>query len=124
MSSTLAPRVQFVVSGKFLALFLLAGSLLGGGYYWYSRQQQLQKRFQAPPYFVNTGPNAWDAYEYIDGTAVNAGKPVALTYSTSGKLTGVTDAAWTYLKCALSGPFSATICGCTGSLSARRENSG
>ncbi|MFI4894907.1 MAG: flagellar hook protein FlgE [Steroidobacterales bacterium] len=47
-------------------------------------------------YFVNTGGSTWDAYEYIDGTApanaVNAGKPVKLTYSTSGALTGVVDA--------------------------------
>jgi flagellar hook protein FlgE len=44
-------------------------------------------------YFVNSAPNTWNAYEYVDGTAVNAGKPVTLTYSTSGQLTGVTDAA-------------------------------
>jgi flagellar hook protein FlgE len=44
-------------------------------------------------YFVNTAANNWNAYEYIDGTAVNAGKPVALTYSNAGQLTGVTDAA-------------------------------
>jgi flagellar hook protein FlgE len=44
-------------------------------------------------YFVNTGANKWNSFEYIDGTAVNAGKPVSLTYSTSGQLTGVTDAA-------------------------------
>ena len=38
--------------------------------------------------------------------------------------TGVTVALCTYLKCELSGPFSATICGCTASFSVRRENSG
>jgi len=47
-------------------------------------------------YFVNTGGSTWDAYEYIDGSApanaVNAGKPVKLTYSNSGALTGVVDA--------------------------------
>jgi flagellar hook protein FlgE len=43
-------------------------------------------------YFVNTGGSAWNAYEYVDGKAVNAA-PVALTYSNSGALTGVTDAA-------------------------------
>lgn len=47
------PRVQFVLSGKFLILLLVALSLLGGGYYWYTAQQQNQKRFQTPPYFVN-----------------------------------------------------------------------
>jgi flagellar hook protein FlgE len=44
-------------------------------------------------YFVNTGGSTWNAYESIDGTAVNPGAPVALTYSNSGALTGVTDAA-------------------------------
>jgi flagellar hook protein FlgE len=44
-------------------------------------------------YFVNTGANTWNAFQYVDGTAVNAGKPVALTYSTSGTLQSVTDAA-------------------------------
>ena len=47
----------------------------------------------ASMYFVNTGGSKWNAFEYIDGTAVNAGKPVALTYSSSGALTGVVDAA-------------------------------
>jgi flagellar hook protein FlgE len=41
-------------------------------------------------YFVNTGSGAWDAYQYIDGTAVNA-TPVTMQYSSSGALTGVTD---------------------------------
>ena len=50
------PRVQFVVSGKFLILLLIAGALLGGGYYWYTQQQEPQKRFRTPPYFVNRGP--------------------------------------------------------------------
>jgi hypothetical protein len=43
-------------------LFLLGLSLLGGGYYWYSQQQevqerlrQTQERFKTPPYFVNRG---------------------------------------------------------------------
>jgi flagellar hook protein FlgE len=44
-------------------------------------------------YFVNTGGGTWNSYEYIDGTAVNPGAPVALTYSNSGALTAVTDAA-------------------------------
>jgi flagellar hook protein FlgE len=53
-------------------------------------------------YFVNTGANAWNAYEYVDGTAVNPSTttggvttitPVQLTYSNSGQLTGVTDVA-------------------------------
>ena len=43
-------------------------------------------------YFVNTGAGTWNAYEYVDGNAVNT-TPVALTYSNSGALTGVTDAA-------------------------------
>jgi flagellar hook protein FlgE len=43
-------------------------------------------------YFVNTGGSAWNAYEYVDGNAVNTA-PVALTYSNSGALTGVTDSA-------------------------------
>jgi flagellar hook protein FlgE len=46
----------------------------------------------ASTYFVNTGGSTWDAYEYIDGTQVNT-TPVALTYSNSGALTSVTDAA-------------------------------
>jgi flagellar hook protein FlgE len=46
----------------------------------------------ASMYYVNTGGSTWDAYEYIDGTAVNAGAPVKLTYSNSGALTGVVDA--------------------------------
>ena len=49
------PHVQFVVSGKFIALLLVAAGLLGGGCYWYSQQQQAQKRFHNPPYFVNRG---------------------------------------------------------------------
>jgi len=47
-------------------------------------------------YFVNTGANKWNAYEYIDGTAVNPGAPptpVQLTYSNSGILNAVTDTA-------------------------------
>jgi flagellar hook protein FlgE len=43
-------------------------------------------------YFVNTGGSTWNAYEYVDGNAVNAA-PAALTYSNSGALTGVTDPA-------------------------------
>jgi len=46
----------------------------------------------ASTYFVNTGGSTWDAYEYIDGTKVNT-TPVALTYSNSGALTSVADAA-------------------------------
>lgn len=47
--------MQFVVSGKFIALFLIAAGLLGGGCYWYLKQQQVQQRFRTPPYFVNRG---------------------------------------------------------------------
>jgi flagellar hook protein FlgE len=43
-------------------------------------------------YFVNTGGSTWNAYQYVDGNAVNTA-PVALTYSNSGALTGVTDSA-------------------------------
>ena len=46
----------------------------------------------ASMYFVNTGFNTWDAYEYMDAQQVNA-TPVALTYSASGTLTGVVDTA-------------------------------
>lgn len=62
MASTPAPRIQLVVSGKFIALLLLAVSLLGVGYYWRSQQQQSQQhndqeqaRFKPPPYFVSQG---------------------------------------------------------------------
>src|SRR5579872_6053146 len=55
MSSTPSPRVQFVVSGKFVALLLIAAGLMAGGYYWYSQQQKIQKRFQPPPYFITHG---------------------------------------------------------------------
>src|ERR1017187_4546348 len=64
ISGTPPARVQFVISGKFLALLLVSGALLGGGYYWYNRQlqaqqhfSQVQERFQTPPYFVNRGPS-------------------------------------------------------------------
>jgi hypothetical protein len=60
--NTSTPRVQLVISSKFIALVLLSLSLLGGGYYWYSQQQdvqehlrQTQERFKTPPYFVNRG---------------------------------------------------------------------
>jgi flagellar hook protein FlgE len=43
-------------------------------------------------YFVNTGGSTWNAYQYVDGNPVNT-TPVALTYSSSGALTAVTDAA-------------------------------
>jgi flagellar hook protein FlgE len=46
----------------------------------------------ASMYFVSTGANAWDAYEYIDAQPVNA-TPVALTYSASGVLSTVADVA-------------------------------
>jgi len=46
----------------------------------------------ASMYYVNTGAGTWNAFEYIDGTAVNAA-PVKLTFSNSGALTGVVDAA-------------------------------
>jgi flagellar hook protein FlgE len=46
----------------------------------------------ASMYYVNTGGSTWNAYEYIDGAQVNT-TPVALTYSSSGALTGVVDAA-------------------------------
>lgn len=49
------PRVQFVVSGRFLILLLAAAALLGGGYHWYRQQHQAQARFAAPPYFINRG---------------------------------------------------------------------
>ena len=45
----------------------------------------------ASVYFVNAGPNAWDAYQFIDGTAVNLA-PVQLTYSSGGVLQSVVDA--------------------------------
>jgi len=45
----------------------------------------------ASMYYVNTGAGTWNAFEYIDGTAVNAA-PVKLTFSNSGALTGVVDA--------------------------------
>jgi flagellar hook protein FlgE len=56
----------------------------------------------ASVYFVNTGANTWNAYEYVDGTSVNPSvttggvttqTPVKLTYSSSGVLSGVTDVA-------------------------------
>lgn len=56
MSATIPARVQFIISGKFLALLLLAVVLLVIGLYSYNRQQQTQNRFQTPPYFVNRGP--------------------------------------------------------------------
>lgn len=56
MAGASAPRVQFVVSGKFIALFVLASAFLGCGYYWYSQQLKTQKRFKPPPYFINGGP--------------------------------------------------------------------
>jgi flagellar hook protein FlgE len=43
-------------------------------------------------YFVNTGPNSWNAFEYIDAKPVNLA-PVKLTYGPSGILAAVTDAA-------------------------------
>jgi flagellar hook protein FlgE len=46
----------------------------------------------ASMYFVNTGLNTWNAYEYIDAQQVNT-TPVALTYSASGTLSGVVDTA-------------------------------
>lgn len=49
------PRVQFVVSGKFLALLLVAAGLVGGGYYWQQRLQEKQERYFPPPYFINRG---------------------------------------------------------------------
>jgi hypothetical protein len=55
-------RIQFVISGKFIVLFLLALALLGAGYRWHTRQQvaeqhavEIQEHFKAPPYFVNRG---------------------------------------------------------------------
>jgi flagellar hook protein FlgE len=42
-------------------------------------------------YFVSTGANGWNAYEYVDAQPVNAA-PVALTYSAGGVLSTVTDA--------------------------------
>jgi flagellar hook protein FlgE len=53
----------------------------------------------ATMYFVSTGGSSWNAYEYIDGTAVNpagaggAPTPVTMTFSNSGALTGTTDVA-------------------------------
>jgi flagellar hook protein FlgE len=51
-------------------------------------------------YFVNTGANTWNAYEYIDGnpvpplaTPASAPTPTQLTYSDTGQLTAVADAA-------------------------------
>jgi hypothetical protein len=62
MPDTSPPRVQFVISGKFIALLLIACALLAAGYYWYNRQQlaqqhvaQIREHFKAPPYFVNSG---------------------------------------------------------------------
>jgi hypothetical protein len=56
------PRLQLVISDKFITLSLLALALLGGGCYWYTRQQEAQERqnqtrerFKTPPYFVNHG---------------------------------------------------------------------
>ena len=43
-------------------------------------------------YFASAGAGSWNAYEYIDGTAVNT-TPVQLTYGSSGALSSVTDAA-------------------------------
>jgi flagellar hook protein FlgE len=49
-------------------------------------------------YFVNTGANTWNAYEYIDGAAVpplatptSAPTPINLTFNTDGTLKSVTD---------------------------------
>jgi len=39
----------------------------------------------------NAAANTWDAYQFVDGNAVNAA-PVTLTYSNAGILTGVVDA--------------------------------
>ncbi len=59
-------------------------------------------------YFVSAGAGNWNAYEYIDGAAVNAA-PVQLTYSNSGALTAVTDAAGGKNPAAISfGPYTPT----------------
>jgi len=46
----------------------------------------------ASMYFVSTGSNTWNAYEYVDGAKVNT-TPVKLTYNSGGALTSVVDAA-------------------------------
>lgn len=71
----------------------------------------------------------WIRRAILSGSSARtSGQPVRNRHSWStmrqSRHTGVTVALWTYLKCELSGPFSATICGCTGSFSVRRENSG
>jgi len=85
MSTSSPPRVQFVISAKFIALLLVAAGLLGGGYYWYSQQQEIQKRFHAPPYFVNRGPAVFrlcqhclDLDKLNPKTEWNVGAPVEI----------------------------------------------
>ena len=63
------------------------------------------------------------------GSSLRAsGHPVWKRHSWStifqSSITGRTVAWCTYWKCTLSGPFSATTCGCTGSRSARCDISG
>lgn len=75
MQAPTAPRVQLVISGKFITLFLAALALLGCGYYWYARQEQSrefftqrQERFKAPPYFVNRGASVIRSCQRCLGT--------------------------------------------------------
>jgi hypothetical protein len=46
------PRVQFVISGRFIVLLLLAGGFLAGGFWLYTHQPPPPKP-QTPPYYVN-----------------------------------------------------------------------
>jgi len=63
----------------------------------------------ASMYMVKTAtPNVWDAYQYIDGAAVNAA-PVALTYSAGGALASVVDAVGGTNNAAVAfGPYTPT----------------
>ena len=71
----------------------------------------------------------WIRSAILSGSSLAAsGQPVRKRHSWSTMFQsssfGVTVARCTYWKWALSGPFSATIWGCTGSRSASLENSG
>jgi flagellar hook protein FlgE len=62
----------------------------------------------ASMYFVSTGANKWNAFEYIDAQPVNAA-PVALTYSAGGVLSSVLDIAGGTNTAAVSfGPYTPT----------------
>ena len=62
-------------------------------------------------YFRKTADNTWDAFQYVDGTQVNAGAPLGetITFDNTGTITGGSPTSMTFTPAGGSAPMTVSV---------------